>query len=267
VYEKYPSLLAEMYAYSMAAAHVDLPHFTMESLMVSNVHAGDEGWKWIDMLEDNVCEPPVDGVFYPGMLVRHCGGMCLVCAYIDAILLDSVVPMSSHLHTCAAPSQRRWCDRSQVSVVVSYVPLSLFTSTLRSDHRLSLTNSTAVCSGKVLPDVLHFCQFYRAGEFGFQKRRIKKQMFECGHEMMAELPRDLGKINYKNRDGEVRSNWVVCNGFRPSVRCVLLVFIVSAQLGVHFALNRNCSTYSQSACSDVVVICVERCLWSCFLRM
>jgi hypothetical protein len=91
-----------------------------------------------------------------------------------------------------------------VLVVVSYVPLSLFTSTLRSDHRLSLTNLTAVRSGKVLPDVLHFCQFYRAGEFGFQKRRIKKQMFECGHEMMAELPRDLGKINYKNRDGEVR---------------------------------------------------------------
>jgi hypothetical protein len=77
VYEKYPSLLAEMYAYSMAAAHVDLPHFTMESLMVSNVHAGDEGWKWIDMLEDNVCEPPVDGVFYPGTFVRHSRGIWL----------------------------------------------------------------------------------------------------------------------------------------------------------------------------------------------
>lgn len=66
MYEKYPSLLAEMYAYSMAAAHVELPHFTMHNLMVSNVHAGDEGWKWIDALGDNVCEPPVNGVFYPG---------------------------------------------------------------------------------------------------------------------------------------------------------------------------------------------------------
>jgi hypothetical protein len=66
VYAKYPSLLAEMYAYSMAAAHTDLPHFTMHNLMVSNVHAGDEGWKWIDALGDNVCEAPVNGVFYPG---------------------------------------------------------------------------------------------------------------------------------------------------------------------------------------------------------
>ena len=50
----------------MAAAHTELPHFTMHNLMVSNVHAGDEGWKWIDVLGDNVCEDPEDGVFYPG---------------------------------------------------------------------------------------------------------------------------------------------------------------------------------------------------------
>ena len=125
VYEKYPSLLAEMYAYSMAAAHTELPHFTLHNLMVSNVHAGDEGWKWIDALGDDVCEPPMDGVYYPG---------------------------------------------------------------------------------KLLPTVLHFCQFYRAGEVGFQKRRIKKDLFKCDQPMMMELPRDLGKINYKNRDGEVCVN-------------------------------------------------------------
>ena len=68
VYTKYPSLLAEMYAYSMAAAHTELPHFTLMNLMVSNVHAGDEGWKYIDSLGDDVCVPPVDGVFYPGTL-------------------------------------------------------------------------------------------------------------------------------------------------------------------------------------------------------
>lgn len=123
VYAKYPSLLAEMYAYSMAAAHTELPHFTMHNLMVSNVHADDEGWKWIDALGDDVCEDPVNGVYYPN---------------------------------------------------------------------------------NNMPSVLHFCQFYRAGEIGFQKRRIKKQMFECDHPMMRELPRDLGKVDYKNRDGEVR---------------------------------------------------------------
>jgi peptidyl serine alpha-galactosyltransferase len=34
VYEKYPYLLAEMYAYSMAAAHENLPHLQMEHYMV-----------------------------------------------------------------------------------------------------------------------------------------------------------------------------------------------------------------------------------------
>lgn len=66
MYAKYPSLLAEMYAYSMAAAHVELPHFTLHNLMVSNVHAGDEGWQWVDVLGDDVCRPPENGVFYPG---------------------------------------------------------------------------------------------------------------------------------------------------------------------------------------------------------
>ena len=46
VYERYPELLAEMYAYSMAAAHEQLPHFTLYSLMVSDTeseHEGDNG--------------------------------------------------------------------------------------------------------------------------------------------------------------------------------------------------------------------------------
>jgi hypothetical protein len=83
----------------------------------------------------------------------------------------------------------------------------------------------------VLPDVLHFCQFYRAGEFGFQKRRIKQQWFEGGHEMMAELPRDLGKINYKNRDGEVRRKYLGGVRWFPAFWSLCAAcFIVSAQL-------------------------------------
>lgn len=65
VYEKYPYLLAEMYAYSMAAAHENLPHLQMEQFMVSNDGAGGEGWPWVDVLDD-ACVPPVDGIFYPG---------------------------------------------------------------------------------------------------------------------------------------------------------------------------------------------------------
>jgi len=55
VYEGYPYLLAEMYAYSMAAAHERLPHLQVDHYMVSNVDSGGEGWAWIDALEENVC--------------------------------------------------------------------------------------------------------------------------------------------------------------------------------------------------------------------
>lgn len=64
VYEGYPYLLAEMYAYSMGAAHQKLPHVQLWNYMVSNVDSHDEGWKWIDAL-DEVCAAPINGVFYP----------------------------------------------------------------------------------------------------------------------------------------------------------------------------------------------------------
>jgi hypothetical protein len=59
-------IISEMYAYSMAAADQDLPHITMQHHMVSNIDMSDEGWKWIDVLEDNVCQPSVQGKYYPG---------------------------------------------------------------------------------------------------------------------------------------------------------------------------------------------------------
>lgn len=66
VFAQYPYLLAEMYAYSMAAAHEDLPHLQPVHHMVSNVDSGDgEGWAHVAALDD-VCAPPVDGIYFPG---------------------------------------------------------------------------------------------------------------------------------------------------------------------------------------------------------
>ena len=75
VYEKYPYLLAEMYAYSMAAAHESLPHLRLDNFMVSNTDMSDEGYAWIDALDDP-CSPPVDGIYFPGKplptFLHHC---------------------------------------------------------------------------------------------------------------------------------------------------------------------------------------------------
>lgn len=57
-YEQYPHLLAEMFAYSIAAAHAELPHNLVDSLMVSDagVPPGGEGWDLVDAIPaDEVC--------------------------------------------------------------------------------------------------------------------------------------------------------------------------------------------------------------------
>ena len=60
VYKRFPELLAEMYAYAMAAAHEELPHFILRNYMLSNiVEMYNEGWPWVDELGDDVCRPPV----------------------------------------------------------------------------------------------------------------------------------------------------------------------------------------------------------------
>ena len=66
-----------MYAYSMAAAHENLPHLRMDHFMISNTDSPGEGWEWIDALEDP-CLPPIDGIYFPGKplptFVHFCQG-------------------------------------------------------------------------------------------------------------------------------------------------------------------------------------------------
>lgn len=167
VYARYPELLAEMYAYSMAAAHENLPHFTVLHLMVSNTDADDEGWAHIDALGDDVCQPPDEnGIFYPG---------------------------------------------------------------------------------KLMPTVLHYCQFFRIGEIGFQKRRIKKTIFNCDEPLLVELPLNSGTVRYKNRDGEIikygpkqgrRNAFMLC-AIHRSINSMLMYYKTRMCPGTGSAINTN----------------------------
>jgi hypothetical protein len=56
VHAQYPHLLAEMFAYSIAAAHLELPHQLIDSLMISKIDVGGEGWPLVDMIPaESVC--------------------------------------------------------------------------------------------------------------------------------------------------------------------------------------------------------------------
>jgi len=56
-FDQLPSLMAEMYAWCLAAAHHDLPHRRLDHYMVSNVGSPGEGWDFINAMED-VCDVP-----------------------------------------------------------------------------------------------------------------------------------------------------------------------------------------------------------------
>jgi peptidyl serine alpha-galactosyltransferase len=57
VYEQYPHLLAEMFAFCIAAAHLKLPHQLIDSLMVSSTDAGGEGWPLVEKIpNEDVCK-------------------------------------------------------------------------------------------------------------------------------------------------------------------------------------------------------------------
>ena len=58
VHDVYVHLLGEMYGWSLAAAHLNLPHTLAESFMISAVDIGaGEGWPLIDALgNDEICE-------------------------------------------------------------------------------------------------------------------------------------------------------------------------------------------------------------------
>ena len=58
VYELTHNHLSEMYAYSTAAAHWNLPHQLAYSFMVSNIGVKYEAWSWVDSQENSsvICE-------------------------------------------------------------------------------------------------------------------------------------------------------------------------------------------------------------------
>ena len=59
-HRQYPNLLAEMFAYCLAAAHLNLPHQIAQSFMISDVGAGfAEGWgQYIDKVNaTDICLP------------------------------------------------------------------------------------------------------------------------------------------------------------------------------------------------------------------
>jgi len=56
-HKEHPHLLAEMFAYCIAAAHLQLPHVSIASMMVSDQEVREEGWDMLDnVAKEDLCE-------------------------------------------------------------------------------------------------------------------------------------------------------------------------------------------------------------------
>ena len=51
--------------------------------------------------------------------------------------------------------------------------------------------------GKPLPNVVHYCQNFRAANIGFAKRSANKQMFSCDAPLFVEPPSDLAFSDFR----------------------------------------------------------------------
>mmetsp|Transcript_13824 Transcript_13824/g.19930 ORF Transcript_13824/g.19930 Transcript_13824/m.19930 type:complete len:237 (-) Transcript_13824:9-719(-) len=61
IHDDYPHLLAEMFGYCFAAAHLNLPHRVAQSFMISDPGVGGEGWPLVDKLpNETVCNKPTN---------------------------------------------------------------------------------------------------------------------------------------------------------------------------------------------------------------
>jgi hypothetical protein len=69
--------LAEMYACSIAVADYGIRPVQIDSLMVSNVNCGDEGWLWVDKVpRDRGCDPTIvsDSSYPLPTFLHYCQG-------------------------------------------------------------------------------------------------------------------------------------------------------------------------------------------------
>lgn len=70
VYQQNPGdIIADMYAYSFAAAHYKLPHTMFDHYMISSPGAGGEGWPFVDQFGDWPCSDPNKFAKPPGAAI------------------------------------------------------------------------------------------------------------------------------------------------------------------------------------------------------
>jgi hypothetical protein len=148
--------------------------------MVSNTFVAEEGWPWIDALGTDVCQAPSRPRNEPPM-GKALGGESSSATKVRKVRARGGSGVNwSHRGVSSGAKGGGAKSRRKLNSVAS-------DATMRHEDERSW-----FYPDKKMPTFLHYCQFFRAGEIGFQKRRVRKELFECHKPMLLELPTDQG---------------------------------------------------------------------------
>ena len=155
VHDQYPHLLAEMFAYCLAAAHLQLPHQTARTFMVSSIDAKfSEGW----------------------------------------YLVETLATMPNHTSTNTTNTERNkktnllgeTGTQGNRATAVSTATMNPHLAAICSN---SFPNYTPEQRAElILPRVFHYCQRYNWGPYFFGKYKMPSNILSCKAPRLANPP-------------------------------------------------------------------------------
>lgn len=164
VHQQYPYLLAEMYAFTMAVAHLQVKFHLFSNFMITGaeVSSGTEAWAWIDDYYIN----------------NENGGE-----------IDSPDKVLSNTTTIAAESnhkRQRWTRQVCPTIEID-----------NTGGDQNAFNNNYNLYKFPIPNILHYCQRYKLDlqdqSFLFAKRKIPHDVFSCTNQN-EKIPFELNKL-------------------------------------------------------------------------
>ena len=164
VHKQYPHLLAEMYAYCIAAAHLKLPHMLIDSMMISASGIGGEGWKFVKNIPDNdVCpfaSNPDHSVHPVPSLIHYCQRYAVdkyfwgkrkmphdIFTCEHPMLVEPPMDLGSGKYLSVIPNGKGESQRKELSAEKEKMEAFMVCALTRSTNHAMITFKTNHCEG------------------------------------------------------------------------------------------------------------------------
>jgi hypothetical protein len=238
-----------------------IPALQVDHLMISNVDAGGEGWPWVDAFDrspegarnrlsgDLAASPSTtlgpDGNAFGAAAAAWGGG--------DVF--------AGHLPTVGAWVQAYTSLRHMVITVHRnyFNELSLGSSVFVFSGFMFIFPTSLPCLASRPPQVVHYCQNYRQGDWLFAKRRVPKgsritwppppdSILSCAHPLLAVPPTNLSAVlSFPTNDGGTKR-------LKPQQAARVNFVLRTATHGVNAAVAR----FKRDVCSSRVELNLAR---------